>query len=893
MRTHWLCVAACSLALLPAGCRRAAPPMPLPPGVAAEDRQTRLAEKIDLDLGAWLALPRAEQAKLAEEWSETIEKQLTAIRNNPLSLDLLPKTLPPITVPVLHKAAFAESVGFSLPPYAEAGKQDAGLALHYARHGDHEAAMKLAPEDLRSRINAWKTEKNYPVEWTRLVALVQRSAELKLATRDLDGASLLVGVHRQLVDLLDEKAATGPLGAALLGTGKTALQRAATILRDKKHNKPALAADIDTAVGAWGNVPPAELMVGFAAPLGEVRALFGTAERGKVFLADTPKSVGRAVDLLGIPLPGEGVQVVAAFLDGEGRLAEWQLAYRSRIDTLYPSPAHLAYRLDEIGYKAGPETRITNLDRQPFSTEKVMVEVARTNRSPALGAHVQLTPPKDRLRAASTRSLRDFGPVHLDRGFETMRLGLSPALAANPAVVVKEAGLLKRMADVLDTPTPETVVLMRERQADLLDLLEMAWAPTVNDHALDRLLPSLWDDYGPGRLDVIEDQAGSYLGLTWQDRTTRVRLRLAFDERGPILSARDIQSDEALAARATLAGKLDEQDRQARLSASKAMIRLSRSPGRINEVAVPELTLGMSKGEAEKLLPSGKNYRRQDLADGVSVVFLTAPERTQTYWGRQLLLRYAEGRIAEMRVRYQRGPATPKQGEPLLQSLVESNGAPEQVRPRWEGLWVDLQHPGKVVEYRWRDDRTVRIYRGDATGMEVILLDRPAEMTSLDVPVWNFVSTGIAHCHLGDTREKVEEYFKTPATTSADGGSVYRTASSSPYEMLLVWYEKDRVSRILAVHRDRPGSTPKEVAEALSRDWGKHLGSLGYTRRQEGASGHVLGAYAWNDDRVRVRTSVQTTDQGPRIMTEWRTYPPTATKSPAAPVENDPTKADG
>jgi hypothetical protein len=119
----------------------------------------------------------------------------------------------------------------------------------------------------------------------------------------------------------------------------------------------------------------------------------------------------------------------------------------------------------------------------------------------------------------------------------------------------------------------------------------------------------------------------------------------------------------------------------------------------------------------------------------------------------------------------------------------------------------------------------------------------------------------------------VEEYFKSPATTSADGASVYRTAPSSPYEMVMVWYSGDRVSRLVAVQRDRPGSMPREVTEALNQTWGKNFEEFGYIARMEGANGHVLGAYAWHDDRVRIRTSVQTTDQGPRIMTEWRYFP--------------------
>ncbi|MFO0842389.1 MAG: hypothetical protein U0797_08345 [Gemmataceae bacterium] len=116
-----------------AGCKRGGAPQP-------EARLNTMSESV---VAGWLKLPRAEQAKLADEWADTIQKQTNAIRSNPRSVELLPRVLPSLSAPVFQQAKFSASAGFSLPPYAVPGKPDAGVALHLARFGDHEAAVRL------------------------------------------------------------------------------------------------------------------------------------------------------------------------------------------------------------------------------------------------------------------------------------------------------------------------------------------------------------------------------------------------------------------------------------------------------------------------------------------------------------------------------------------------------------------------------------------------------------------------------------------------------------------------------------------------------------------------------------------------------------------------------
>src|SRR5262245_33653788 len=104
MFKHLLRAAALLAALTLTGCRRRPA---LPPGVAPEDKTTRGGEMSDIVVGHCLQLPRAQQVKILDEWTETVRNQTSAIRKNPGSVELLPRVLPPLTVPVFHEAKFS------------------------------------------------------------------------------------------------------------------------------------------------------------------------------------------------------------------------------------------------------------------------------------------------------------------------------------------------------------------------------------------------------------------------------------------------------------------------------------------------------------------------------------------------------------------------------------------------------------------------------------------------------------------------------------------------------------------------------------------------------------------------------------------------------------------
>ena len=213
-----------------------------------QEEVARLGNKSDVNLADWLKQSRPELARRVAEWTDTVQKQRLHARENPLSVDLLPALQPPATMPVFREAVYSEKAGFSLPPYLKAGDADAALALHLARLGDREATLKVSGSTDKDR----RTDPNYPVEWTQLTALAFQSAEWKLATGDPQGATDLIQMHQQLRALLNDKTASGPLGAALLPRGRHALVEAVAAWMKSSVNKPGLAEDVEAALKMWG-----------------------------------------------------------------------------------------------------------------------------------------------------------------------------------------------------------------------------------------------------------------------------------------------------------------------------------------------------------------------------------------------------------------------------------------------------------------------------------------------------------------------------------------------------------------------------------------------------------------------------------------------------------------
>lgn len=874
MRLRWFAICLFALLLVLSGCSTQVATVE---EATPEDTTTRLSDKTDLSLADWLKLPRPELAKLVEEWTQTVGKQREVARSDVESVRLLPQLRPPIVMVGFAEAKFSTQAGFSLPPYLNAGQKDAAVALHLARFGDREAALKLADsadKELLAKIETCRCERNYPIEWTRLVSLVLQNAELKLANGEPEGATELVQLHHQLRSLLDADPSLAALAAALLPRGRQALTLGSAAWRQPRWNKTALANDIDAALADWGAAPDPVFSLPSVA-----------RERGQNWIAQTPTDVQRALDLLSLPLPSEGAEGVVALFDEKQTLTEVLVVYRPKLSELFPEPRQLALPLVEHGYKSEDPTKSVGLTRQGWTGGGLSYEITLLTRGSSGGALISVgtatrqrdLPGKGSYPAAdaSGSPWRDYGAVHFDRSFEKNRLKLAPD-QAGATLEIKNADKLAAIAQPATKCALAAAVLQREANEDLLAKLTLSWSVDQNRNALSQLALPFWAAYGPARLESQEETGSGQYVLTWQNETTRLKMLLPFEEKAPELVVEDGRGSAGVPARVATAAELDSGERKQRMAAGKLQQRLSRFV-QLPSHGIDDLRLGMTRKEVLAILPGARSLRVQRLNDGLNVLVLNEPPASATYWPRQLFVRFgADQRVAEIRVRYQEGPHAPGPKMPgLLETLrTKPNGAPESLPPTWTGLWTDLPARKAPVLYRWQDDVTCLTYQRDSGSSEVVLRDLSNQPDAQSKEPLQFCGRGVQGCVLGDTLAVVHQrwHVHNPLLT-ANGAEILVQPANSPYDALLIWYDQDKVSRLIARHRQPKPRKAEEVGAALQQAWGADLDRLGYIRRQDGALGQVLQSYGFHDDRTRVRLFAQETEEGIRLFTEWRDWP--------------------
>jgi hypothetical protein len=845
-------------------------------GSEAEDTTSRLGDQIGISLADWLTKSRPDLAKLADELGQTVQLQHERAHANGRTAELLPRLYADGTLPVLNQAKFSEKAGFSLPPYLSEGTKDPALALHLARFGDVEAALKLAnpaDKELVKRIESCRFDRNYPVEWTRLVGLALMSAQLKLANGEIEGATELVGLHRQLRKVLDAKAATGPLGSTLLPRGRRALELAVHAWEGKKSN---LCADVQAALTAWGETPPPALALAPGASRAEAARYFTDkdAPKGRLAFTRTVQATRRLVELLALPVPADGVENVAAFFDGgeaNSKVTELLVVYRPHVADSFPEPVHLAQHLVDHAFRGGDLAQPFGLLRQTFEGGGLKYDfvVAPTNRS--CGGLARIGSAK--VEPVAVALPRDFGPVHLNASFEQNRLALVPGLKSAPTLECRQARALARIASPTGEPRPEAAVLQREGEQNVLASLALRWPAEENETALVKLALPLWAAFGNPRVEGVEDANGGLLVLAWEDARTRLELRLPNTEaKAPELVAKDRPGAADVAERAAAADRFDQARRKARLDAGQAWTWLPRF------LHVDQVQLGQTRAKALNNLPQSQSIRRQEIPGGVSLLFFNDPSPQATHAARQMFVHFgADGRVAEIRVRYQEGPAAPSPAVPsILELITRERGAPSDTPAGWARLWPDLpaQKPAPAL-YRWVDDRTILTLQRDAGGVEVTVRDNPPDPTkAVALPPLLFCGRGVEGCTLGQGKAAVLKAWKAEqAEPTADGAIVLAPAASSLYDAILVWFENDKVSRVIARQRAVVTARGSDFSAALQEAWSRDIDRLGWLRRQELAESSAAQGYGWNDDRTRVRTFVQDSDQGPRLLTEWREWP--------------------
>jgi hypothetical protein len=867
MRKLLSCLGVLAALLVTAGCGSDAPPA----GDSDTIAPARLGDKIDLNLEELLTRPRAELAEMADDLAGKVHFQQEALRTGKHGLALLPNLRLPLVVPVFRDAHYAAKAGFSLPPYATDDAKDTPLALHLARHGDTEAALKLVdPTDREAvrQIEAARYERNYPVEWTRLVGLLLYAAQLRLAGDEVDGGTEVVVLHRQLKAVLDPKASRGTLGALLLPLGKTTLAAAGDSWRGDKRTE--LAGQVAAALAEWGTSPPADSPLHLSVPRAEVCRLLRSTAAGRVVPA---VATARAFDLWALPFPEEGAEAVLAGFDATDRLEEVWVTYRPGLGEMFLTPADLAAFLEERGQAGQAGKPSAGLQERDYRLGDAACDVIMVTQGAGIGALLRFHTPGATPTAGTLT--RDFGTANLDRSFEQSRRRLAPEQRKD-TLSFSRPELLAGITSPLVDLKPGAGELRREPGRDLVAAFLLSYPLAGSGPPpLYRVVLPLWAKLGPPQLEGMTDGYGGHLALSWHDARTGYTLRLPYESPQPIaFEAQDRQGAGQFAAREAAAHALDTRERKARLESGKPLAWIPRR--------LEQLHLGMTRAQVDQALPRGRAVLRREIPDGLTVTFAGDPGRTDTYVARQLFVRFdADRRVVDLRARYTNGPAATNGAwaTELLKRLRRDAGAPLDLPSPWARLWPDLPHQKPAASLaQWQDDITLLSYQRDAGGVEVALRNCPLDHEEgQPLAALQYLDRGpTSGCVIGRPRDELLRGTAGTPLTTADGALVLRPAGSGPYDALFVWFTGDRASRIVARHAadGKPTLGPAEAGAAVTQAAQQAARQLGWPRRQDVTGNDVLHGLAWNDERTRVRLFWQEDDNGAtRLFGEWVDLP--------------------
>jgi hypothetical protein len=830
--------------------------------LANQPTTSRLGDSIDLSLADLLGQSREHLTQLYEETATKVRIQEKGIHAGTLHLSLLPDLHLPLVLPVWRQCSYSNKQGFSLPAYASDQAKDSALAVHVARYGDTEAARQLVePGDTAAleQIEKYRYEREYPVEWTRLVALLLHAAQLRLATGDVDGGTELLVLHRQLREVLDAKAAQGPLGADLLARGWKTFTAAAAAWRAEK--KLELAGQAYSVVAAWGTPPPLTLPLPFGMPRTELAGILKSAAQGRALLV---ASTNRAFDLFDLPFPDEGAEAVIACFNAAGNFDELFISYRSGFSHYYPEPENLARALEDSRITGKNDSAGAGLRRAEYRISDVACEVTMVTSGAGLGGLVRLG--NGPANYQGTTLARDFGVVNLDRSFEQNRIRSAPEQKGD-SFVVKQPKFLGELTNPICSLKPAEALVRQVAGHNLTASMTLVYAtdPAGLPPFHQVVLP-LWATLGTGRIEGATDQNGGHLALSWEDPRTRYALSLPYENGLPVqLEVNDRQGTEQVAEREAGVARLDRQERQERLAANKPLVRVWRH--------LEQVELGMDRPQVLRVLPSGHAVLKRDIPGGLMVTFNGEPGRSDAYVARQLFIRFDNsGRATELRARYVDGPSggTKAWMDELLKNIKAGCGAPHDAKSPWARLWGDgpaNRHSARCCF--WQDDLTHLTYQRDGGGVEVILHDASPEGSTL--PPFEYLPRGPEGCVLGEERSKLLQQLGTDKpTTAEDGALVVRPSGQSPYDAVLVWFEGDRIVRIIARHVS-VNFSKGDPGQAVTGAWGQELSALGWPRRHDTTPHDLLQCMGWHDDRTRIRIFWQEDDSGSiHLFTEWQ-----------------------
>jgi hypothetical protein len=844
----------------PASAAVTSPPPPSGPSIALADL---------------LKQSRAELAGIFEETAAQVQIREKGHRDGSITFGLLPRIRLPLIVPIWTEASYSPQANISLPPYAAENAKDNHLASHLARFGDREAAQQLAEPGaaaIAQQIDGLSYERNYPAEWTRLVALMLHTAEYRLAAGDDEGRAELASLHRQLRDVLDAKAAAGPLGASLLGQGHKVLTLAAAEWRQTGH--PELADRADADLAAWGDFPAPAISVPFGAASKSIADVLRSQNHGRAVVALTPN---RALDLFALPVTSEGTEGVVALFDAVDKLAEVLVVYRPRIADYYLEPAHLVLALEDHGIAGKDSAQAGSVHRRYYRLANSTCEVSVVPRGFVMGAYVRFANSEP---VAAPTLPRDFGSVNLNRGYGQNRIRLVPEQVGDIVQTSRAASLAKPTNPLAPLP-PTMAVLRREGWYDLVKSFSLLYNLEESTHPLFQVALPLWSAFGPVRIEPFEDKDGGSLKFTWQDASTRYALQIPHVSGHPfVFEATDSRGEGSLRSRVAAAAELDAGERRARFEKKQPLLRI---PRRV-EIgwSNPPVAVGleMTREQVTAILPKGKSVVTQNGPDSLNILFTGDPPRTAARATRQVFIRFGpDNKVAEIRVRSVAGPSATSSRwiTDMLAGLVKASGAALESPGHWPTIWNDLPaQKSAPVLGRWQDDVSWMTVQRDGTTVELVLhncsLDHPA---GVPLPPFRYLPRGPEGVSLGDSRDELIKRLKIDKpSTLDDGGIVLPPARGSAYDALIAWFEEDHVSRVVARFTPPPSNSAKQAPSAsdlITQAWARSLRAFGWPTRQDAAQDGSAQTLGWHDDLTRVRIFAQDADDGPpRVFAEWK-----------------------
>ncbi len=806
------------LAVLVCGCGSSEPEKKLETAVSPRlESPIELEGPIKISLAKLLKASRSELAHKADICLGQIKYELNRDLKNQVSGNVQF----PLILPIYREAEYSPKMGFSLPTYTEPGQKDSRLARHLARHGDLEAARKLveAGDEATMRIiNSYRWDRNYPVEWTRYVAMLIHRSTLQLAYGDEKAAKQIVGIHRQLLEIFDEKARNSALGSALLNRGWGIL----TLARNywTKGNAKHLAKQADKVLENWGAISSPDISFISAA----------NKNQESIFVAKNPQ---RALDLLCVPFPHKHANEIVLFTDDRGQPANIAIFYEPGVTDEFLQPGYLRPFLQPKGatiYRFGDwEGNVFEIPHN-LSVGGI-VRLSHRTKSPTLPRH--------------------FGLLHLDRSFGQNRI-LAARGEQGPILRVKETGVLRRIEKAIPGLSVAKAEIHRNKEFDVVDRL--VFFPDTEEKSIPSIVKiahSLWKKFGPSqKITSSGSSLGGEVRLIWQDNRTQFDLIVPHTrEQFPKVVVTD-RSMKSPRERQQMVQARDQMERQVRLDTGQPLTFLKRS--------LEGISLGNSQEKVVKRFPKSKSTFPNLIGNNLWVV-ITGTKGNPSWVPREIVARFDNDSkvVNEIRVKY---TAKRKKGlKDLLNYLKHHSGQPSQ------------ELDGKIRRYVWQDDLTELTALDSRMGVELRIRKRPmAGSNAANSPLVLF-PTGPKNCSLGMRKEQLLNAWKVrnPRTT---GGALQLTpAVDSEFSAILVWFQNGRVGRIVGSHRPSENFPNDTTAgRAVLKAWSSRMLSFGWPFYQEFTPKRRLHSCANQDDQTRIRIYWRADGAGKRnIFTEW------------------------